>query len=251
MSSDEQNDAALTPVHPAGLSNAGAKSLAARGRYHLRDKEEAEEWLRKGLELQDAAPADPRWTGPINPYAAPPPILTEELRRIKREMDQEQLKRREDKLREAFRFFQNGHELDLINPDLLYWLADSYYRGHGVLKNEEKAIDLYQRAANMGHAGAQTAIGDAHAQCGFTCLPKNEKEAARWYRAAAEQGNQEAVCMIVEMYQRGEGVKQDHAEAARLLRNAAAKGDETAKHNLRTYAELYGSPYDDGGADTT
>jgi TPR repeat protein len=153
-------------------------------------------------------------------------------------------------LEKAFRCFETGHELDPWNPESLYWLADSYYQGHGVLKNEEKAVALYQRAADMGHAGAQTAIGDAHAQCGFTCLPKNEKKAARWYQAAAEQGDEEAVCMIVDMYQRGEGVKQDRAEAARLLRNAVARGDETARHNLRLYAKQYGSPYEDDDADT-
>ena len=52
--------------------------------------------------------------------------------------------------------------------------------------------------------------------------------------------------MIVDMLQRGEGVTQDHAEAARFLRDAAARGDETAQHNLQLYAELYGSPYNSG-----
>jgi TPR repeat protein len=56
--------------------------------------------------------------------------------------------------------------------------------------------------------------------------------------------------MIVDMYQRGEGVNQDHAEAARLFRLAVARGDETARHNLRLYAKQYGLPYDGGGADT-
>jgi len=255
MSAGEEKLAALVPIKTTALTKAGAKPLVARGQADLRireekEKEEAVEWLRKGLELQNAAPADPREQGPLNPYTAPPPLLTEELRRSNREMDQEQLKRREDNLREAFRFFESGHELDPVNPELMYWLADSYYQGHGVLKNEENAIALYQRAADMGHAGAQTAIGDAHAQCGFTCLPKDEKEAAKWYRAAAEQGNEEAVCMIVDMYQRGAGVTQDHAEAARLLRNAVARGDETARINLRLAAKRYGSPYDGGGADT-
>ena len=58
-----------------------------------------------------------------------------------------------------------GHELDPDNPELLYWLADFYCQGYGVLENEEKAVALYQQAADMGHARAQTAIGDAHAQC--------------------------------------------------------------------------------------
>jgi TPR repeat protein len=95
----------------------------------------------------------------------------------------------------------------------------------------------------MGHPAGQLAVGDAHAHCGDSCLPKNEEEAAKWYEASAKQGNEEALSMIVEYYQLGIGVKQDHAEAARLLRNAAARGDETAKWNLRAHAKRYGPPY--------
>jgi TPR repeat protein len=253
MSADGEKQSALVPTQSTVLTKAGAKSLAFRGRAHLRDKEEAEEWLRKGLELQKAAPPSHWPPAPVNPHAAPRPVLSEEQTRIKEQKEQEQFRKREEMLKEAFHCFECGCELDPSNPELLYCLAHSYYHwegGYGVLKNEEKAVSLYQRAADLGHAGAQTKIGDAYAQCGFTWLPKDKKQAARWYQAAAEQGDEEAVCMIVDMYQRGEGVKQNHAEAARLLRNAAARGDETAQHNLRTYAELYGSPYEDGNADT-
>jgi len=253
MSADEETQSALVPVQSTALTKGGAKSLAARGRAHLRDKEEAEEWLRKGLELQGAAPHSHWPPAPINPYAVPQPAMSAELQRIKEQEGREQLRKREEMLKEAFHCFECGYELDPSNPELLYCLAHSYYHwagGYGVLKNEEKAVSLYQRAADLGHAGAQTKIGDAYAQCGFTWLPKDREQAARWYQAAAEQGDEEAVCMIVEMYQRGEGVRQDHSEAARLLRNAAARGDETARHNLRLYAKQYGSPYEDGDADT-
>jgi len=42
---------ALVPVQSTALTKAGAKSLVARGRADLRVREEAEEWLRKGLEF--------------------------------------------------------------------------------------------------------------------------------------------------------------------------------------------------------
>jgi TPR repeat protein len=252
MSSDEQNGAALTPVHRAGLSNAGAKSLAVRGRAHLRDKEEAEEWLRKGLELQKAAPPSHWPPGPINPYAAPQPALSAELQRIKEQEEREQLRKRDEMLKEAFRCFESGLELDPINPKLLYWLAHSYHRGFGVLENEKKSVAIFQWAADLGDAGAQIEIGDAHNQRGFRCLPKDEKRAARWYKAAeegykaaAEQGDVEALEIIVVLYQNGIEVEQNHVEAARLLRQAAAKGVEYARDTLRDSAEFYGYPYSD------
>ena len=71
MSTEESKLSALVPAQPTALSKAGAKSLAVRGRDLLRKKEEAAEWLRRGMELQEAAPADPFGpTAPLSPYAA-------------------------------------------------------------------------------------------------------------------------------------------------------------------------------------
>jgi TPR repeat protein len=293
MSTGEDKSSGLVPAQSTALSKAGAKSLAARGRNELRIKEEAEEWLRKGLELQEAAPADlHKSKAPANPYADQPtglrqletaaayieqilagtppemaaknlsltpedqemahvahfflPDTLAKIARDEKERKQLLLRKREEILREAFQCFELGYELDPSNPELLYQLADSCYQGDGVQKNLEMAVELYRRAARMGHARAQTAVGDAYAHCGSSCLPKDEAQAAIWYQAAADQGNEEALCMIVDYYQRGIGVRQNHAEAARLLRKGVERGDETAEHNLRLYAKLYGAPYNDG-----
>ena len=47
--SDKQTG--LVPVQPTALTKAGAKSLMARGRADLSAREEAEEWLKKGLDF--------------------------------------------------------------------------------------------------------------------------------------------------------------------------------------------------------
>jgi hypothetical protein len=94
----------------------------------------------------------------------------------------------------------------------------------------------------MGYAEAQSSLA--------SCLPNDDEEATKWYIAAAEQGEEEALCVVVHMYQDGDGVKQDHAEAARLLRKAAARGVAYAREELCDSAEFYGYPYsdDDGEA---
>jgi hypothetical protein len=155
------------------------------------------------------------------------------------------LKEREAGLCEAFRCFEEGHRLDPTNCELLYWLAESYRLGEGVPEDETKSVELFQRAAEMGHARSQTAMGDAYAQRGCSCLPLDEEKAARWYEAAAEQGNEDGLIMIVAYYQGGIGVKQDHIAAARLLCQAAARGNEDAKHNLKVYFKKFGAPYGD------
>lgn len=198
MSAEEQSSGPLVPASPGRLAPVGAGSLAARGRGLLRNKDEAESWLRKGLEFQESAPADPWSRGPINPYA-------DRIEARKLELPREH----SAALSEAFRCFEKGNELDPSNPELIFWLAESYRVGSGVDKNEERSIELFRRAAELGHARAQTAMGDAYAQCGFSCLSKNEAEAARWYESAAQKGDEEALWMIVDYYQRGTGVKQE------------------------------------------
>ena len=53
---------------------------------------------------------------------------------------------------------------------------------------------------------------------------KDEAEAVRWYRLAAEQGYAIAQHNLGVMYDKGEGVLKDDAEAVRWYRLAAEQG---------------------------
>jgi uncharacterized protein len=57
-------------------------------------------------------------------------------------------------------------------------------------------------------------------------------EGARWYRAAAEQGNAPAQANLATLYFEGKGVALDHAEAAKWYRRAANQGDALGQFNL-------------------
>jgi uncharacterized protein len=50
-------------------------------------------------------------------------------------------------------------------------------------------------------------------------------EAARWYRKAAELGKSLAMTSLAEMYENGDGVPQDTAEAERWRKAAASAGN--------------------------
>ena len=54
-------------------------------------------------------------------------------------------------------------------------------------------------------------------------------EAVRWYRKAADQGDADAQFCLGVMYYNGNGVKQDYAEAVRWYFKAAEQGHEEAK----------------------
>jgi TPR repeat protein len=237
MSTDEEKQSALVLVQSTALTKAGAKSLAARGRHHLRDKEEAEEWLRKGLALQNDAPPSHWPPAPVNPYAAPQPAMSAELQRIKEQEEREQLRKRDEMLKVAFRCFESGHELDPINPELLYWLADSYYWGCGVQVDKEMAAALYRRAADRGHSNAQYCLGVLYSD--GEGVDRDEVEAAAWHHKAAEQGNTDAQVSLGLAYKTGSGVPQDYAQGAMWLRRAGEKedfGDQPKTQNSQIIA---------------
>jgi TPR repeat protein len=57
-------------------------------------------------------------------------------------------------------------------------------------------------------------------------------EAVKWYRKAAEQGEASAQFYLGLMYAKGQGVKQDYAEAVKWYRKAAEQGEAIAQFNL-------------------
>jgi TPR repeat protein len=59
-------------------------------------------------------------------------------------------------------------------------------------------------------------------------VAKDQREAARLYRLAAEKGNVWAQVHLGEMYESGLGVEEDEREAARLYKLAAEQGDPQA-----------------------
>ena len=70
----------------------------------------------------------------------------------------------------------------------------------------------------MGHLGRMYEEG-----CG---VGKDELEAARWYRKAADAGNVKGMGYLGAMYEEGRGVGKDELEAVRWYRKAADAGSE-------------------------
>ena len=64
-------------------------------------------------------------------------------------------------------------------------------------------------------------------------VPKDDKEAVKWYRKAADQGYKYAQNNLGLMYEDGKGVPKDYKEAVKWYRLAANQGDEKAEENLQ------------------
>jgi TPR repeat protein len=96
--------------------------------------------------------------------------------------------------------------------------------------NYPTAIANFLPLAEQGNAIAQFALGVMYDK-GEGVL-QDDAEAVRWYRLAAEQGDAHAQFNLGNMYTGGRGVLQDDAEAVRWYRLAAEQGDALAQNSL-------------------
>ena len=76
-------------------------------------------------------------------------------------------------------------------------------------------------------------------------LPQDYKQAKRWSKLAAEQGDSGAQLLLGIMYYEGKGTVQDFKESARFIKLASEQGDSEAQMVLGSlYADGVGVPED-------
>jgi TPR repeat protein len=63
-------------------------------------------------------------------------------------------------------------------------------------------------------------------------VAKDQAEAVKWYRKAAEQNFAAAQYNLAVCYDRGDGVAEDHVEAVKWYRKAAEQNFAEAQYNL-------------------
>ena len=87
-------------------------------------------------------------------------------------------------------------------------LGFMYHEGKGVPRDAKEAVKWYRLAADQGDPAAQFSLGVIYAS--GDGVPRDYKEAARWYRLAANQGTPGAQLNLGFMYGRGNGVAQNY-----------------------------------------
>ena len=92
------------------------------------------------------------------------------------------------------------------------------------------ALELWKPLAEQGNAYAQVYLGFMYDY--GEGVPRNDAEAVKWYRLAAEQGNADAQANLGFMYAHGRGVAQNEAEAVKWYRLAAEQGNAAGQSNL-------------------
>ena len=155
-----------------------------------------------------------------------------------------------------------------------WWLGASYQYGVGAEKNHRQALHWYRLAARQGSQPAQDMLqalsgqarerqleqqllehaeqGDAQAQYEVgrrfwngDGVDQDHKQAADWFDRAARQGLAAAQCALGLCYERGDGVEQDMWQAAAWYQWAAQQDDVEAQlHLSECYEKGRGVPKD-------
>jgi len=110
-------------------------------------------------------------------------------------------------------------------------LGVCYEHGTGVLKNEEKAVIMYRKAADRGSAVGQNNLGTCY--CNGVGVNKDPQKAVFWYQKAADQGFAIGQRNLGICHYSGLGVdKKDVFQAMKYWQKAAEQGDVVAQFNI-------------------
>ncbi|MBQ4479475.1 MAG: sel1 repeat family protein [Victivallales bacterium] len=126
-------------------------------------------------------------------------------------------------------------------------LALRYLEGDGVGKNARQAAVWFKAAAEQGLAEAQY----NYALCleEGAGLPIDKAAALKWHRKAAEQGHADAQFAVASCYDFGIGTPEDKAEAVKWYTLAAEQDHADAQYNLGCCFETGdGVPVDEAAA---
>jgi TPR repeat protein/V8-like Glu-specific endopeptidase len=91
-------------------------------------------------------------------------------------------------------------------------------------------VKWYRKSADQGDAVAQFLLGAMYEN--GEGVAEDDAEAVKWYRKSADQGDAVAQFLLGAMYENGEGVAEDEAEAVKWYRKSADQGDADAQNSL-------------------
>jgi TPR repeat protein len=108
-------------------------------------------------------------------------------------------------------------------------LGICYLTAEGVEKDGTLALRLLNHAADLGRSDAWLALGWIHAESG------DAKEAARHFQESAELGNRAAMYHLARLQETGTGLRKDETAARRLMVKAARAGHPEAAFAVANY----------------
>jgi uncharacterized protein len=119
---------------------------------------------------------------------------------------------------------------DSGDTDAMVSLGVDFATGHGVLKNPERAFELFSKAAAAGNPEAISDLGSMYSNGIF--VKQDFAKALDYYEKAIEGGSSFSLNQLGVMYFAGKGVERDYRAAAEYFKQAADLDDGYALKSL-------------------
>lgn len=124
-------------------------------------------------------------------------------------------------------FFWMNEAAKAKNPDALYLTGIAYLRGLNVKKNEFKALDFLNQAADMSNLMAINKLVEIYArkydEFDESKLPRNQKKAIQFAEKAAKIGDSHAALFYAQALMEGKYCKKNDSLAENWIKFAADK----------------------------
>jgi len=138
--------------------------------------------------------------------------------------------------------YKSKHDLEKAikanDTDAIFVLVSRYATGEGEKFDPKKALELFEKSAQLGSSNAMLQLGLIQSQTvvaaqlyGGDGVKKDIKVSFKWILKAAEQGDIESQNNVGLAYERGEGVEQDPLQALVRFKRAADHGHALAQYN--------------------
>ena len=119
-------------------------------------------------------------------------------------------------------------------PEAENALAYCFENGLGVVKNDQRAFELYSKAAAAGSAVGMENVATSYVRGMY--VKQDFGKALDWYEKSIEAGNEASLQPIGNMYFNGQGVPKDYETAARYFQQAV---DLDNTYSMRFLANMY------------
>ncbi len=126
--------------------------------------------------------------------------------------------------------YAHALEFNPDNPGALHAMAGLYHDGQGVAKDVEVALQLFHKAAELGHTGAQLYVGNAY--LAGEAVSVNLDEARHWLGRAANAGFAPAMLRLAFSYRQPQADPPDSIQARYWYEQALQAGAADALVSL-------------------
>ena len=110
-------------------------------------------------------------------------------------------------------------------------VGEAYATSKGIPRDYKQAADWYRKAAEKGDIAGEIHLATLYRDGGGKAIPRDMVQAAEWYRKAAEQGDVTAQGILGTLYSMGQGVPLSYPDAFYWLDLAArVKGPNQEKY---------------------